>query len=106
MLISRKTTATTAVKNLKFSMFINHGPVEVPSASNKEHCICIVADLFVVRSCLELFCFLSVILFVLAICTPSLIESTRVEIAIIGFQPTRPRVLRKLPNLFRKGYCL
>ena len=33
-----------------------------PSASNGEHCICIVFDLFVVRSCLELFRFLSFVL--------------------------------------------
>ena len=36
-----------------------------PSASNRQYCICIVADLFVVRSCLELFCFLSSVSFVL-----------------------------------------
>ena len=32
---------------------------------NEEHCICIVFDLFVVRSWLELFCFLSFVSFVL-----------------------------------------
>ena len=36
-----------------------------PSASNGEHCVCIVFDLYVVRSCLELFCFLSFVSFVL-----------------------------------------
>ena len=30
-----------------------------PSSSTGEHCIFIVFDLFVVRSCLELFCYLS-----------------------------------------------
>ena len=44
-----------------------------PSASTGEHCICIVFDLFVVRSCLELFCFLS---FIYVICTPVLTEGT------------------------------
>ena len=40
-------------------------PNKGPSASTGEDCICIISDLFVVRSCLELFCFLSFVSFVL-----------------------------------------
>ena len=68
-LIHKKVTVNFTKFDLRW---LNLGP----SASNGEHCICIVFDLFVVRSSLELFCFLSLFLLFYVICTPLLTEST------------------------------
>ena len=41
---------------------------------------------FVVRSCLELFCFLSFVSFVYVICAPVLTEGTQNRLALVSFQ--------------------